>query len=95
MNLAELHRPRQWCDVLGQDKILAKLDLIRQRNGLGGRAFWLSGGSGSGKTSIGRLIANEVAGEWCIHEIDATDLSAACWKLTTYDNSKLSSLVYR
>jgi DNA polymerase III gamma/tau subunit len=44
---------------------------------LAGRAYWLSGGSGSGKTTIARLIAAEVASEWCIEEVDATDLSAA------------------
>jgi replication-associated recombination protein RarA len=76
MQLYEEHRPRSWDDVVGQDKVLAKLNRLRQR-GLAGRAFWLSGQSGTGKTTIARLIADEIADEFCIEEVDATDLSAA------------------
>ena len=76
MQLCEQYRPRQWSEVLGQDKLLAKLDRLRNR-GLAGRAYFLSGPSGCGKTTIARLIADEVADEWCTHEVDATDLSAA------------------
>lgn len=74
--LYEQYRPRKWSEVIGQEKVLAKLDRLRTR-GLAGRAFWLSGQSGTGKTSVARLIADEVADEFCIEEIDATDLSAA------------------
>ena len=73
MQLYEQYRPRCWEDVVGQDKILAKLDRLRKRGGLGGRAYFLCGSSGIGKTTIGRLIADE----WCIAEVEATDLSAA------------------
>lgn len=45
--------------------------------GLAGRAFWLSGQSGTGKATIARLIAAEAASDWCVEEVDATDLSAA------------------
>jgi replication-associated recombination protein RarA len=45
--------------------------------GLTGRAYWLSGQSGTGKTTIARLLAEEVADDWCVEEVDATDLSAA------------------
>ncbi len=76
MQLCEQYRPTSWPEVIGQDKILAKLDRLRKR-GLAGRAYFLSGPSGCGKTTIARLIADEVADDWCIHEIDATDLSAA------------------
>ena len=76
MQLYEQYRPRCWDDVAGQGKIIAKIDRLRKR-GLAGRAFFLSGPSGVGKTTLARLIADEVADEWCIHEIDATDLSAA------------------
>jgi replication-associated recombination protein RarA len=55
---------------------LDKLVSLRQR-GLAGRAYWLAGSSGTGKSSIARLIALEVADEFCIEEVDATDLTAA------------------
>ena len=58
--LYEAYRPTTWSDVVGQDKIVAKLRALMRR-GLGGRAFWISGQSGTGKTTIGRLIAAEVA----------------------------------
>jgi replication-associated recombination protein RarA len=39
--------------------------------------YWFSGQSGTGKTTIARLIASEVAEDWNTEEVDATDLSAA------------------
>ncbi len=57
--LAQLHeqyRPSAWSDVIGQDKALARIETLRKR-GLGGRSYWLSGASGTGKTSIAKLLA--------------------------------------
>ena len=76
MNLAEKYRPRQWSEVVGQDKLVADLLRLRDATGLGGNAFWLSGKSGTGKTTIARLIAEEVADNCvCVTEIDADDLT--------------------
>ncbi len=75
ISLFEQYRPREWSDVAGQSKTLAKLDTLRRR-GLSGRAFWLSGQSGTGKTTIARLIASELADEFCIEEVDAGALTA-------------------
>src|SRR5262245_36793626 len=72
--LAEQYRPRNWSDVVGQDKVVNRIQGLVKR-GLGGRAFWLSGQSGTGKTTIARLIAAEVADELCIHEVDAAALT--------------------
>jgi len=76
MQLYEQYRPTTWQEVIGQDKIIGRLRRLRER-GLTGRAYWLSGQSGTGKTTIARLIADEVAGLDWTEEIDATDLSAA------------------
>lgn len=75
MQLHEQYRPTIWSDVVGQDKAIAKIDILRKR-GLAGRAFWISGQSGTGKTTIARLIAKEVADELNIEEMDAGDLTA-------------------
>ena len=58
--LYEQYRPQTWAEVVGQDKVLAKIDRLRSRS-LAGRAYWLSGQSGTGKTTIARLIASEMA----------------------------------
>jgi replication-associated recombination protein RarA len=74
--LTEQYRPKSWADVVGQDKLVQRIQGLAKR-GLAGRAYWLSGQSGTGKTTIGRLIAAEVADEICIEEVDAVDRGAA------------------
>lgn len=74
MQLTEQYRPQTWSEVVGQDKVLAKIDGLRRR-GLAGRAFWLSGQSGTGKTTIARLIAAEVADPFFVEELDAATLT--------------------
>jgi DNA polymerase-3 subunit gamma/tau len=73
--LFEKHRPQDWSDVIGQDSVISTIANIRQRSGLGGQAFWLSGKSGTGKTTIARLIAGELADNWNIEEFDASALT--------------------
>jgi DNA polymerase-3 subunit gamma/tau len=76
MQLTEQYRPRTWDDVVGQDKVVAKLRGLAKR-GLAGRAYWLSGQSGTGKTTIARLIAAEIAGPLATHEENARDIDVA------------------
>ena len=76
MNLYEKYRPSDWAGVIGQDKVVAQIAQLRQR-GLAGRAYWISGQSGTGKTTIARLLAAEVADQWYVEEADATGLSPA------------------
>ena len=75
MQLCEQYRPASWQDVVGQEKTIAKIDALRPR-GLGGRAYWLTGQSGTGKTTIARLLAGEIAEPWSVEELDTTELSA-------------------
>ncbi len=74
--LTEQYRPKSWAEVVGQEKVVNRLLALRQR-GLAGRAYWLSGQSGTGKTTIARLIAADVAEEFCIQEVDAAGLTVA------------------
>jgi len=74
-SLAEKYRPRSWAEVVGQEKIVARIRALIERGSLGGRAYWISGPSGTGKTSIARLIAAEVADECMIEELDAPALT--------------------
>lgn len=75
--LAEHYRPHTWADVIGQDKVVARIRALAERAGLAGRAFFLTGQSGTGKTTIGRLIAADVASEWDTDELDAGAVTVA------------------
>jgi len=74
--LNEVYRPKDWTEVVGQDKAGAKLRALAKR-GLGGRAYWISGSSGTGKTTIARLVASEVAGPLATDEMNARDVDLA------------------
>jgi len=75
--LFEQYRPTAWNDVVGQDKAVSIIQRLADRGGLAGRAFWIAGQSGTGKTTIARLIAADVASEYAIEEIDAQDATPA------------------
>jgi DNA polymerase-3 subunit gamma/tau len=74
--LAEQYRPNDWSEVVGQDKVVKRIRDLAKR-GLTGRAFWISGQSGTGKTTVARLLAADVADPFFITEIDATGLTVA------------------
>jgi replication-associated recombination protein RarA len=74
--LHEQYRPRSFSEVVAQDKALATIERLRSRGGLSGRAFWISGQSGTGKTTIAKLIAAEVAEGYTTSEIDGGQVTA-------------------
>ena len=74
--LYEKYRPTSWAEVIGQDKAIGRLRALEGR-GLAGRAFWISGASGVGKTSIARIIAETIADPLYVVELDASDLTPA------------------
>src|SRR5439155_21880948 len=74
VQLTEQYRPRIWEDVCGQDEVIATINTLRKR-GLGGRAYVLTGKSGTGKSSIAKLIAAEVAGPLATQEENAKDVT--------------------
>lgn len=83
MQLFEQYRPRDWSDVVGQDHVVRAIETLKQR-GLAGRAYWLSGGSGTGKTTIAKLLAQQVADDWFIDDLDASELTVARLKEIEY-----------
>ena len=74
--LCEQYRPRSFEEIVGQDKVISKINCLRKR-GLAGRGYWISGQSGTGKTTIARLISAEIASEWSIEELDSQALTPA------------------
>jgi DNA polymerase III subunit gamma/tau len=75
--LDERYRPQKWLEVVGQEKVIERLMSIKKAGNLGGRAYWISGNSGVGKTTIARLIAKEIAKPSMIEEVDASCLTPA------------------
>lgn len=86
MRLYEKYRPTTFADVVGQDKAVARLRRLAEGGNLGGRAFWISGGSGTGKTTVARILAAEVADPMFTVELDAHDLTPAKLRELEYDS---------
>ena len=72
MKLFEQHRPKRLDAVIGQDKAVSTIKRLIER-GIGGRALWLSGASGTGKTTLARIAADSIADEFYVTEYDSAD----------------------
>ena len=71
--LYEQFRPDTWDQLVGQDKLVQRLTILRRR-GLVGRVFWITSDSGCGKSTVAKLIAAEIADDYAVIEIDAQDM---------------------
>ena len=72
MQLYERYRPKTLGDVIGQTKAVKVIKRLIQ-SGAGGRCFWISGASGTGKTSLARIIAKHIADDLYVQEFDCAD----------------------
>ena len=70
--LFDKYRPSRFDEVLGQDKAVKTAKTLLSRS-WGGRAWWISGASGTGKTTIARIIAAQGADEFYTQEFDSAD----------------------
>jgi len=71
--LAERYRPTALADVLGQERIVRVLERLPS---FGGRAFWIAGPSGAGKTTLAKIIADGVADDFATVELTGRELTA-------------------
>jgi len=70
--LFEKYRPKTFDDVLGQDKTVKTIKTLLSRC-WGGRSWWISGASGTGKTTLARIIAAQGADVFYTQEFDSAD----------------------
>jgi len=77
MKLYEKYRPRSLSEMVAQDSACARVRVMIERGALGGNAYAITGGSGTGKTTLAWIMARELAEEWNITEFDAIDCTPA------------------
>jgi len=82
--LYEKYRPQTFEQIIGQDRAVRQIQAVG-KSGYGGRAFWISGPSGTGKTTLARIIARQIADDFCIEEYDSAD------KLTTEELRRIDN----
>jgi len=74
--LYEKYRPRDWDDVVGQDKVVKALRRLAESAEFDRGAIWIEGASGQGKTTLARLFgAAKGATALTTTEIDARGLT--------------------
>lgn len=72
MRLYEKYRPKTIDDVVGQNKACEQVRrMIGQ--GVGGRAIWISGQTGCGKTTLAHILASSHCGKEGVREFDTAD----------------------
>ncbi len=81
MMLHEKYRPREWSDLVGQDKAVAVARRIIERPGFDRGAFFIdcagSNNSGTGKSSLAWVIAGTLADPFFITEIPGAKMDKA------------------
>jgi len=94
MMLYQKYRPQAWADYVGQDKAVRVVRRIIERPGFDRGAFWIecagANNSGTGKTTLAWLIANQLADDFFITELDGARcdknavkaIESASWLMT-------------
>lgn len=77
MKLYEKYRPASLADLVGQEKAAGMVRRIIERSALGGNAFLITGASGTGKTTLARIMAAALAESFNVQELDAIDATPA------------------
>lgn len=72
--LYERHRPSTIDQVIGQARAVATARHCIERGNVGGSAFWITGPSGTGKTTIARILAAAIAEPEYIEETTGRDI---------------------
>lgn len=68
--LYEKYRPAKFSEMVGQRQAVDNVKRLLKR-AWGGRAYWICGASGVGKTTLARLIADQGADSYFVEEFDS------------------------
>lgn len=71
------YQPNKWEEVIGQDAAVADIRESIIKDGWGGRAWWIVGRSGTGCTTIARLLCQEGADAERIRSISGQGVDTA------------------
>lgn len=77
MKLFEKYRPAALADIVGQEKAVKTITRLIDRGALGGNAYLVTGASGTGKTTLARIMAAALAESFNVQEFDAIDATPA------------------
>lgn len=69
-SLYEKYRPVKYAEVIGQREAVKQIRTVLKR-GWGGRAYWIAGDSGVGKSTLAQIIARLGADDFFIEEYDS------------------------
>lgn len=75
MRIDEKYQPTDFDGVIGQDKALKVLGRFANNGGFGGNAFYITGNSGTGKSTIAAIIADKQASKWTTTETTGRELT--------------------
>lgn len=74
--LFEKYRPAELGEIVGQARAVKQIGAILAR-GWGGRGYWISGASGTGKTTLAKIIAAHGAEEFYTQQLNGRRLTLA------------------
>lgn len=74
-SIYEKHRPHEWGEVIAQDGAVTSLKTLETAGKLGANHYWITGKSGTGKTTLARIIARKISDSWHTVEMDGAELS--------------------
>ena len=76
MKITEKYRPTKLSEVAAQKTAIRHIENAVERSGLAGSSWWIAGATGTGKTTIARILADEFTQtDFTVYELVGRDVS--------------------